>query len=193
MLISGDRDYVYAASVLRLRKYDIVLVIPPTGADITLRSQATVVLDWKYDIFSEAHPNYNPKVDGSTVAISTGDKGKGRQIVGGSGSLGAPTTLSTSWKTPELPFVDAKVVSQIALEEPQTPPKELLSLDPAVGMDYTMSPPGSSEDQDPRMFSNLIETLEGWRLAGIDKPLRSKVGAELTKKNPLLYQRAGVR
>ncbi|TFK84321.1 DUF537-domain-containing protein [Polyporus arcularius HHB13444] len=49
VLISGDRDFVYAVSVLRLRKYRVVLVAPNT-AHASLKSQASNVLDWETDI-----------------------------------------------------------------------------------------------------------------------------------------------
>lgn len=49
VLISGDRDFVYAISVLRLRKYRVVIVAPKT-AHTSLKCQASVVLDWDTDI-----------------------------------------------------------------------------------------------------------------------------------------------
>ncbi|PCH38370.1 DUF537-domain-containing protein [Wolfiporia cocos MD-104 SS10] len=49
VVISGDRDFVYAVSVLRLRRYRVVLVIP-TSAHASLRSQASNILDWERDI-----------------------------------------------------------------------------------------------------------------------------------------------
>ncbi|KAI0637225.1 NYN domain-containing protein [Trametes polyzona] len=49
VLISGDRDFVYAVSVLRLRKYRVV-VVAPFAAHGSLKSQASVVLDWEADI-----------------------------------------------------------------------------------------------------------------------------------------------
>ncbi|OSD02824.1 hypothetical protein PYCCODRAFT_309673 [Trametes coccinea BRFM310] len=49
ILISGDRDFVYAVSVLRLRRYRVVVVAPFTAHD-SLKSQATAVLDWQADI-----------------------------------------------------------------------------------------------------------------------------------------------
>lgn len=44
VLISGDRDFVYALSTLRNRRYNIVLIVPNKGASIILRSQANAVL-----------------------------------------------------------------------------------------------------------------------------------------------------
>lgn len=49
VLISGDRDFVYAVSVLRLRRYRVVVVAPYT-AHGSLKSQASAVLDWEADI-----------------------------------------------------------------------------------------------------------------------------------------------
>lgn len=41
-------------------------------------------------------------------------------------------------------------------------------------------------------FDVLIDTLREFKMAGDDRPLRSRVGHCLLVKNPLLYQRAGV-
>jgi hypothetical protein len=46
MLITGDRDYAYAVSTLKLRKYQVVLVVPSPQASLCLQSQASVVIDW---------------------------------------------------------------------------------------------------------------------------------------------------
>lgn len=44
----------------------------------------------------------------------------------------------------------------------------------------------------PGFFDLLIEILEKARLAGESQPRRSRVGSELTKRNPLIYNRAGI-
>ncbi|KAF8212451.1 limkain-b1-type NYN domain-containing protein, partial [Mycena galopus ATCC 62051] len=47
ILISGDRDFAYAVSILRLRRYEVVVIsLPLPGAHISLKSQASVYLDW---------------------------------------------------------------------------------------------------------------------------------------------------
>ncbi|KAJ7738473.1 NYN domain-containing protein [Mycena maculata] len=48
VLISGDRDFAYLVSVLRLRRYEIVVI--SLSAHISLKSQASVCLDWNIDI-----------------------------------------------------------------------------------------------------------------------------------------------
>lgn len=63
MLISGDREFVYALSILRHRRYTVVLITPPEGAYITLKAQANVVLDWTFDIFADS--------DAQNVGIAT--------------------------------------------------------------------------------------------------------------------------
>ena len=50
ILISGDRDFVYAISTLRHRRYRVVLIVPKYGSHISLKSQASTVLEWQYDI-----------------------------------------------------------------------------------------------------------------------------------------------
>ena len=55
VLISGDRDFVYAVSVLRLRKYRVVLVAPQC-AHASLKSQASAVLNWEIDIMGKTAP-----------------------------------------------------------------------------------------------------------------------------------------
>ncbi|KAJ2917206.1 hypothetical protein MD484_g3172, partial [Candolleomyces efflorescens] len=55
LLISGDRDYAYAISVLRLRQYDIVL-FTNSNAHSSLTSQASVTFDWAADILGTVEP-----------------------------------------------------------------------------------------------------------------------------------------
>ena len=45
ILISGDRDFVYAVSILRLRKYRVV-VIAPNATHTSLKTQASAVYEW---------------------------------------------------------------------------------------------------------------------------------------------------
>ena len=52
ILISGDRDFVYAVSVLRFRRYHVV-VIAPGSAHVSLKSRASDVLDWDQDVLGK--------------------------------------------------------------------------------------------------------------------------------------------
>ena len=49
VLISGDRDFAYALSVLRLRRYRVILITLPS-AHASLVSQATLHFDWALDV-----------------------------------------------------------------------------------------------------------------------------------------------
>jgi len=49
ILLSGDRDFAYAVSILRLRRYRVVIV-SLAGAHTSLKSQASTYLDWTTDI-----------------------------------------------------------------------------------------------------------------------------------------------
>ncbi|KAG2146932.1 uncharacterized protein EDB93DRAFT_457287 [Suillus bovinus] len=54
ILIAGDRDYAYAVSTLRLRQYNVVLIVPPApNIPQSLESQASVVVDWNYAILGK--------------------------------------------------------------------------------------------------------------------------------------------
>ncbi|TDL17335.1 hypothetical protein BD410DRAFT_730099, partial [Rickenella mellea] len=45
VLISGDRDFAYGISILRLRGYDVVAIVPPQ-VHSSITAQATSVLNW---------------------------------------------------------------------------------------------------------------------------------------------------
>ncbi|KAJ3925159.1 MAG: NYN domain-containing protein [Lentinula lateritia] len=49
MLISGDRDFAYALSVLRLRRYNVVVVGPST-VHSSLRAQASSFFEWNGNV-----------------------------------------------------------------------------------------------------------------------------------------------
>lgn len=68
ILISGDRDFVYAVSVLRFRLYRVVVIAPLT-AHFSLTSLASEARDWESEILGRSRarpavfdsPRYNPK------------------------------------------------------------------------------------------------------------------------------------
>jgi hypothetical protein len=60
ILISGDRDFAYAVSVLRHRRYQIVLIAPPLSHH-SLRSQASIVFDWDSDIVAKVSSESSPE------------------------------------------------------------------------------------------------------------------------------------
>ncbi|KAF5387050.1 hypothetical protein D9615_001822 [Tricholomella constricta] len=49
IVISGDRDFAYAVSILRLRRYRVV-IISLQGVHTSLKVQASVFLDWNADV-----------------------------------------------------------------------------------------------------------------------------------------------
>ena len=81
-LISGDRDFVYAVSILALRQYRIVLLAPKV-AHSSLKAQADVVYHWPDDFLPES------ETDGADVL---------------SQQPGKNDTLHNSWKPPQTTF-----------------------------------------------------------------------------------------
>ena len=55
VLISGDRDFAYALSILRFRRYRIVLITLP-NAHQSLRAQASFSFDWVSEILESVDP-----------------------------------------------------------------------------------------------------------------------------------------
>lgn len=52
ILITGDRDFAYLISVLALRQYQTVVIVPPNYHS-SLTYQASVVLDWDTQILQK--------------------------------------------------------------------------------------------------------------------------------------------
>ncbi|PSR88881.1 hypothetical protein PHLCEN_2v5030 [Hermanssonia centrifuga] len=55
ILITGDRDFVYAVSILRLRRYNVVVLAPKLSHE-GLRTRASEVIDWDYKVLGKAMP-----------------------------------------------------------------------------------------------------------------------------------------
>ena len=63
ILVAGDRDYAYAISALRFKKYTVVLIVPPAqNIPQSLESQASVVIDWNYAILRKPSEADTPPV-----------------------------------------------------------------------------------------------------------------------------------
>ncbi|KIP06014.1 hypothetical protein PHLGIDRAFT_24802 [Phlebiopsis gigantea 11061_1 CR5-6] len=67
LLISGDRDFSYAVSTMRLRGYRVVL-LAPGAAHSSLRSQASVVYEWPRSVLQADMPAPTPPPKSRTPA-----------------------------------------------------------------------------------------------------------------------------
>ena len=67
ILISGDRDFSYAVSTMRLRGYRVVL-LAPGAAHSSLRSQASVVYEWPRSVLQPEMPAPTPPPKSRTPA-----------------------------------------------------------------------------------------------------------------------------
>ncbi|KAI3634070.1 hypothetical protein MIR68_007674 [Amoeboaphelidium protococcarum] len=206
VLISGDKDFVYALSVLRNRKFTIVLIVPNQGAHIILKSQANAVLEWKYDvlnmdvwniqqqqIINESNISYQKVAslnsESSNYAsmpasnvVSPQNKQQVNAINKQSDAVkstltkqpaSSPSLRVRTESSPVAPDVNSKAKSKVQAQIEQE----------YAGPVFSPMAPG--------FFDLLIEILEKARLAGEPKPRRSRVGSELTRRNPLLYHRVG--
>jgi hypothetical protein len=64
VLITGDRDFSYALSILKLRQYRVVLVTLP-NAHPSLRFQAPICFDWFNDVVNQSGAPNSPEVRNS--------------------------------------------------------------------------------------------------------------------------------
>lgn len=55
VLISADRDFVYPLSILRLRRYHVIL-ISPLSVHLSLKAQATRFVDWRSEVLGITDP-----------------------------------------------------------------------------------------------------------------------------------------
>ena len=65
VLISGDRDFAYALSILRFRRYRIVL-ITHSNAHQSLRAQASTSFDWVSEVLEPVDPTLSNQPTSST-------------------------------------------------------------------------------------------------------------------------------
>lgn len=123
VLISGDRDFVYAVSVLRLRKYRVVLVAPHC-AHASLKSQASAVLNWETDIMGKTSPRSGTSEASNNASDDAPQRSPRRPSCGS--QLGPPPTPrhgrrpSFKTNTPITPISpeDANKASSTFLFEP---------------------------------------------------------------------------
>ncbi|KAJ7684979.1 hypothetical protein DFH06DRAFT_1157041 [Mycena polygramma] len=82
ILISGDRDFAYAVSILRLRKYEVVVMsLPMPGPHISLKSQASVYLDWNVHVMrnSSSSLHFDGTAESPTCSRTSSNFGHGRK------------------------------------------------------------------------------------------------------------------
>ncbi|KAI0928282.1 hypothetical protein AcW2_004339 [Taiwanofungus camphoratus] len=90
ILISGDRDFVYAVSVLRLRKYRVV-VVAPSKVHTSLKAQASVILDWDADALGKTSKLSTPPTSSIDVTGSIeSSSGAHRRSQSSTGSITLP-------------------------------------------------------------------------------------------------------
>lgn len=206
VLISGDKDFVYALSTLRNRRYTVVLIVPNKGAPIILKSQASVILEWRYDVLnqniwalqqqqvmqsSSSGASNSGSIRPSPVSSTYSDMEsspdapsfKMTSEAGGSPLKSEITTIEElSSSHSEVSNDDKNANESDGLSIKTKKPSIIGSDDEYIGFCFSPKAPG--------YFDLLAEVLEKFRMAGETRPRRSKVGHELINKNPLLYHRA---
>lgn len=229
VLISGDRDFVYALSTLRNRRYTVVLIVPNRGAHIILKSQANAILEWRYDVLNQDievlkemgmidGEEVQPRAKKEEEPISRSnvtdwrDRSEriGRALSNTNSGTATPGMPSRSVSPSKQLEKVVEAMTKLSKSDDKLNAAPSSTAQPNTSFrDGTFTPSRletkakallTEEDSDipcfspraPHFFDLLIEVLETFRLAGDERPRRSKVGNELVRRNPLLYNRAGV-
>ncbi|KAJ3053606.1 hypothetical protein HK097_003873 [Rhizophlyctis rosea] len=184
VLISGDRDFVYALSTLRNRRYNIILIVPNKGASVILKSQANAILEWRYDVL-------NLDVSSSLLPTSNAHPPSFSELTG-------LASMQRSGSLPNLQMGDDRGNGERSDREPSPTRKP-------GGLKVSVSRSDLTEEEKeevgrylyspmaPGFFDLLVEVLNHCKLQGDPRPKRSKVAAEMLKRNPLLADRANVK
>ncbi|KAI8809842.1 NYN domain-containing protein [Cladochytrium replicatum] len=186
VLISGDRDYVYALSVLRNRRYNIVC-IAPSNASVILRSQANTILDWKFDVLNQ-----------DLVSSLLADVARGRSTLTPSTSrenLPSETESSELRGFRRSPSRNALQVPGSGCSTPtargstNTSPKR--SLHQPASDDYEDRKRSEDVGSGPS-FDLLVDILNEMKLTGELQPKRVKVAQVLVSRCPELGAKGAV-
>ncbi|KAJ7632419.1 NYN domain-containing protein [Roridomyces roridus] len=195
ILISGDRDFAYAVAILRLRGYEVVLI--SLAAHISLKSQASVCLDWnalfpnaRYTEPVSATPSprvrrssyFGDRLDenpSSSEAASAKDvHPRGSCVPAPAYSVPATPKRNVAAPTDHPDAATTEVPFSLPVLRPETPP---------LAGPSQLQPSGDH----PPHFKVLIDILEKYRAKGVEKPLRSTVGVDLAGQT--VYKDAGAK
>ena len=151
ILISGDRDFVYAVSVLALRQYRIVVINMNASVHNGLRNQAEAVYRWPDDFLSDSPHSTRSVASGPSITLPKDPK------------KNVPEILDDSRTTPTAELgtgmSDAFTLQLLSTHSPgaSVPPT------PPAPMSPTSTPPESSkhptEDNILLEFKPLVKIL----------------------------------
>ncbi|XJO78003.1 hypothetical protein BDV3_002506 [Batrachochytrium dendrobatidis] len=194
VLISGDRDFLYALAVLQNRGYNVVLIVPNRGASPILRAQASIVLEWRYDIFDEqVVAQMQRDRDEATMRVSNLARSTSQLMAaGGSFENLVCNNGNTGWKSD---------FGSMGYEKRTAAPLNIHVATQDTGVEHSSNFEHMQEYENdipaysphaPGYFDALMEILQAAKQSGLFKPSKAKIASELIARNPMILQRAGV-
>ncbi|KAH6573843.1 hypothetical protein BASA60_005863 [Batrachochytrium salamandrivorans] len=193
VLISGDRDFVYALAVLRNRNYNVVLIVPNKGASPVLLAQATTVLEWRCDIFdAEVVEKIQRDREESMMRVSALARSTSQLIAAGgsfenltAAMCGAPIG-GGSYSGNDIIPVKRDVFQTFSSIDINSENRSASLANDSNGGMHMYSP------HEPEFFDVLMEVLHLAKQSGISKPSKTRITTEITARNPTICQQAGV-
>ncbi|OBZ75185.1 hypothetical protein A0H81_04566 [Grifola frondosa] len=208
ILISGDRDFAYALSILRQRQYQVVVISPKAG-HLSLKSQAEVVHNWPQDFLYDLRPSVDVGASRGRDRSNTPPRSRRSSPTG---HLSYPSMVSVS--PPPTPKLRSTTVRSQMQNPPERDaghghdPRGATSVDAFLFPETPFSPWGVKDDYDrretvaarpskpstPPGFHVLVKILRREYAAGIRYVPGSQLGSLLSQERSLssIYERAGV-
>ncbi|KAG8906397.1 hypothetical protein FRB99_006992 [Tulasnella sp. 403] len=208
VLISDNRDFVYAISALRHRHYAVVLLAPSGDTHGTLRTQASEVVEWSH-LFSStpsdgSHLHVSEKRETCGEGEDSVELGNRERNVAEAGvqCTPKPAPPTTTMASPTAPDLQEGTSTK---QECEAQPAKAPSPQPALALTSTGSGSNSSDAVPspavpkaqkakpivPEAFWNLVSILEAARLRGITRLSTHDVAQALPQRKKS-YEQAGV-
>ncbi|CAE6478478.1 unnamed protein product [Rhizoctonia solani] len=172
VLISGDRDFAYPLAVLKARKYEVGLIVPPGGAHPALRAQATWVMNWK-DILEGGHMADG----GQDSTIGTSSRGRVDNMCVDSPNSGVtpPSQGARRSFVPRRGSISGSRRGSVSISPiPVPPPPHLSTTIGSSAASNSFGGLGAHEGASNSFISNnsLIESLSTSQLLSTSRPSR---------------------
>ncbi|TPX63068.1 hypothetical protein SpCBS45565_g06899 [Spizellomyces sp. 'palustris'] len=187
VLISGDRDFAYALSTLRNRQYHIILLTGKQGAHLSLKAQAHEVLDWRVDVLRMG----DMSVHDASISNAEKQRGLDGKQPGESPIFNNDAKQAATPKVIPRTNFDLPMQSSCKGETGTVGASSFIALenawrqldDPICTIRKVPLPLRPI----PSSVQLLVTILNEFKLRGDRQPLRSKVGAALLLRDPLIY------
>ncbi|KAF5378928.1 hypothetical protein D9757_008743 [Collybiopsis confluens] len=136
MILSGDRDFTYTLSILRMRRYKVVIVAP-SNVHPSLREQASEFFEWSGSVLSRVHERetsqFGRALSSRTLTATGSDTSANIQTMYNANSSAAlPTPPGSIPPPPRLPTTGSLSMNRTESGAPTQNSNKISSRSPGV-------------------------------------------------------------